>query len=89
MKINNGLYLDAAEPHHWEGRAVNDGHRSGFETNARFGSALVANVCPVTGVHVHVYTCVCVCVCVRAKPNLNLTLCGAGRKWVPIIAKKK
>ena len=65
MKINNGLYLDAAEPHHWEGRVVNDGHRSGFETNTRFGSALVANVCPVTGVYVHVYTCVCVCVCVQ------------------------
>ena len=52
MKINKDLYLDAAEPHHWEGRAVNDDQRSGFTTNARFGSALVANVCPVTGMNI-------------------------------------
>ena len=49
MQINNGLFLDATEPHHWEGRMVNDGKISGYPTNARFGSALVANTCPVTG----------------------------------------
>ena len=51
MEINKGLFLDAAEPHHWEARAINDGRRSGFVTNARFGSARVPNVCPVTGVY--------------------------------------
>ena len=56
MEINKGLFLDAAEPHEWEGRAANDGHKSGFVTNARFGRARVANVCPVTGMY---YMCAC------------------------------
>ena len=64
MEINKGLFLDAAEPHHWEGRITNDGHMSGFVTNARFGRGRDANVCPVTGVY-------CVCTCSFPNPNPN------------------
>ena len=56
MEVNKDLFLDANEPHHWEGRYVNDGVIAGLRINGRFGSALVCNVCPVTGTYM--YDCV-------------------------------
>ena len=56
MEVNKDKFLDASEPHHWEGRTCNDGSKSGFRTNARLGRRPYVDVCPVAGM----YICVCV-----------------------------
>ena len=51
LRIHRGLYLDAENPTHFEGRHINDGQRSRRRINVRFASDYGTNVCANTGFH--------------------------------------
>ena len=48
IKISNNLYLDAEKSHHFEGRFINDGKRSGRGVNVRFAAGYRTNMCSST-----------------------------------------
>jgi len=49
VQVHNNLFLDAADPKHFEGRYINDARGSKFKTNARFASNYATNKCSTTG----------------------------------------
>ena len=49
MQIHKNLFLDAADPKHFEGRFINDARGSKFKVNARFAAGFVLNKCSTTG----------------------------------------
>ena len=49
MQIHQNLFLDAANPKHFEGRFINDARGSRFKVNARFAAGYILNKCSVTG----------------------------------------
>ena len=49
LQVHKNLYLDAADPRHFEGRYINDSKGSAFKTNARFASCYRTNICSATG----------------------------------------
>ena len=49
IKICSTLYLDAEQPHHFEGRFINDGKRAGKVVNVRFAAGYRTNQCSDTG----------------------------------------
>ena len=49
VEVHKNLYLDAADPKHFEGRHANDGKRSRLQVNARFAASYRTNICSITG----------------------------------------
>ena len=56
IQIHQNLFLDAANPQHFEGRYINDARGSKFKVNARFAAGYILNKCSTTGLYwVRVY----------------------------------
>ena len=49
LQVHSNLFLDAADPVHFEGRYINDARRTQFKTNARFAANYTTNTCSNTG----------------------------------------
>ena len=49
LQVHDNLFLDAADPIHFEGRYINDARRTKFKTNARFAANFITNTCSDTG----------------------------------------
>ena len=56
MQVHKDLFLDGADPVHFEGRFINDARHSKFKVNARFAADYITNTCTNTGlVWVRIY----------------------------------
>ena len=49
MQVHKNLFLDAANPKHFEGRNINDARFSKYKVNARFSAGYTTNKCSTTG----------------------------------------
>ena len=49
LQVHSNLFLDAADPVHFEGRYINDARHTQFKTNARFAANYTTNTCSNTG----------------------------------------
>ena len=49
VQVHKNLFLDAADPKHFEGRNINDARFSKFKVNARFSAGYTTNICSTTG----------------------------------------
>ena len=48
MQVHKNLFLDAADPIHFEGRFINDARNSKHKVNARFAAGYTTNTCSIT-----------------------------------------
>ena len=57
MQVHKNLFLDAADPIHFEGRFINDARNSKHKVNARFAAGYTTSTCSITDhVWVRIYT---------------------------------
>ena len=49
MQVHKNLFLDAANPIHFEGRFINDARNSKHKVNERFAAGYTTNTCSKTG----------------------------------------
>ena len=49
LQVHKNLFLDAANPKHFEGRFINDSRKTKYKVNARFAADYRTNTCSKTG----------------------------------------